>query len=115
VIDYEETFVPVAKMNYIQVLLSLATNLDWPLQQLDVKNAFLHGDLEEEVYMKLPLLVLDSPQPKVKHVNWKRPYIDWKSLWGLGLRDSLELYKDLAITKVKQITHCSSNIRHREK
>ena len=41
-------------MNIFHILLSLPTNFDWPLQQFDVKNAFWHGDLEEEVYMELP-------------------------------------------------------------
>ena len=52
--DYDKTFAPVAKINTIRVLMSLAANLDWPLQQFDVKNAFLHGDLNEEIYMDLP-------------------------------------------------------------
>ncbi|RVW20929.1 Retrovirus-related Pol polyprotein from transposon TNT 1-94 [Vitis vinifera] len=53
-IDYQETFAPVAKLNTIRILLSLALNQDWCLQQLDIKNVFLNGDLEEEVYMEIP-------------------------------------------------------------
>ena len=37
--------------NSIQILLSVAVSRSWPLYQLDIKNAFLHGDLKEEVYM----------------------------------------------------------------
>jgi Reverse transcriptase (RNA-dependent DNA polymerase) len=53
-IDYQEIFAPVAKMNAVRILLSIAVNQNWVLYQLDVKNTFLQGILEEEVYMNLP-------------------------------------------------------------
>ncbi|BBN68232.1 hypothetical protein Prudu_342S000300 [Prunus dulcis] len=53
-VDYLETFAAVANLNTVCVLLSLAANRYWPLLQFDVKNAFLHGDLKEEIYMDLP-------------------------------------------------------------
>ena len=53
-VDYAETFSPVAKISFVRILISLAANMGWPLFQLDVKNAFLNGDLKEEVYMEQP-------------------------------------------------------------
>ena len=50
-IDYLDTFALVVKLNIVRIFLSLAATLDWPLQQLDIKNAFLNGDLEEKVYI----------------------------------------------------------------
>ena len=50
--NYYDTFSPVAKMTSIRLLLSMTAMSSWPLYRLDIKNAFLHGDLTEEVYME---------------------------------------------------------------
>ncbi|KAK9044876.1 hypothetical protein V6N11_058767 [Hibiscus sabdariffa] len=75
-LDFIETFAPVAKLNTVRVLLSLAVNCDWRLHQLDVKNAFLNGKLEEEVYMKVP--------PGLQHIEGANKVCKLnKSLYGL--------------------------------
>ena len=53
-IDLDEIFSPVVKMSSIRVVLGMAATMDLEVEQLDVKTTFLHGDLEEEIYMEQP-------------------------------------------------------------
>ena len=53
-IDYNEVFSPVVKHSSIRILLALVAQYELDLDQLDVKTAFLHGDLDEEIYMSQP-------------------------------------------------------------
>jgi hypothetical protein len=53
-IDYEETYSLVAKMTTIRVIIVMATTKGWSIHQMDVRNVFFHGDLQEEVYMEQP-------------------------------------------------------------
>ena len=53
-LDFIEIFSPMAKLTSIRILLSLAASKGWHLAQLDINNAFLNGDLIEDIYMELP-------------------------------------------------------------
>ena len=49
-IDYDETFSPMAMLKFIRIMLAIAAHLDYEIWQMDVKIAFLNGELTEEVY-----------------------------------------------------------------
>ena len=74
--DYTDTFAPVARLESVRTVLGIAATLDWEIHQFDVKTAFLHGNLTEEIYME---------QPEGRKEKGKE---DWvcrlhKSLYGL--------------------------------
>ena len=59
-VDYDETFSPIARMEFIRILLALACHLKFKLYHTDVKNAFLNGLLKEDVYVAQPKGFIDS-------------------------------------------------------
>nr|GFA09694.1 retrovirus-related Pol polyprotein from transposon TNT 1-94 [Tanacetum cinerariifolium] len=108
-VDYHETFAPVAKLVKVRTLLAISMKRGWEIRQLDVDNAFLHGDLEEEVYMKIPQGFSKENETRVCKLkksiyglkqasrNWYHKFT--KSLMNLGYKQSradhsLFIYKD---------------------
>ena len=75
-VDYMETFSPVARLNSVRIFISVTVNRQWPMYQLDIKNAFLHGDLQEELYMDQPSGYVVSGNDNL--VCWLK-----KALYGL--------------------------------
>jgi hypothetical protein len=59
-VDHDEVFAPVARMETVRLLLALAAHRGWPVHHMDVKSAFLNGDLEEEVYVHQPPGFIDD-------------------------------------------------------
>jgi hypothetical protein len=59
-VDYFETVSPVIKLATIRLVLALTVHFDWLIKQLDVSNTFLHGYLDEEVFMEQPQGFVDS-------------------------------------------------------
>ncbi|GKC53603.1 ribonuclease H-like domain-containing protein [Tanacetum coccineum] len=90
--DYDETFSHVVKMVTVRCLISIVVANSWPLYKLDVNNAFLYGDLKEDVYMSLPEGYNRVDNHKVFKLN--------KSLYGLK-QDLRQLNAKLTIALVE--------------
>ena len=59
-VDFDEIFLPVVKMSSIRIVLGIAASMNLEVEQLNVKTAFFHGDLEEEIYMEQPEGFIDK-------------------------------------------------------
>lgn len=75
-IDFDEVFAPVERIETVRLILALAAYNDWEVHHLDVKSAFLHGELKEEVYVS-------QPEGFVKPENEGKVYKLSKALYGL--------------------------------
>lgn len=75
-VDYTEVYALVARMDTVRLIIALAANRDWKLYQLDVKSAFLHGKLNEDVYV-------EQPKGYERKGSEESVYKQHKALYGL--------------------------------
>ena len=102
-VDFNESFAPVAKTVSIRILIALASYKGWKLDHIDIINAFLHGKLEEDVYMMLPPGYKNTKTDQVCKLN--------RSIYGLkqsGRQWNIKISNALIKEKYKQSAndHC---------
>jgi hypothetical protein len=104
-LDFGETYVPVARLESIRILIAYATNHDFKLYQMDVKSAFLNGPLQERVYVEQPSGFEDPRKPN--HV-----YLLHKAFYGLkqAPRAWYECLKDFLIKNGFKIGKADSTL-----
>ena len=88
-IDYDRTFAPVMKQSLLRAVLAEANNADWDIEQIDIKTAFLYGEIDEEIYLKLPdgnMHLLERALYGLKQAGRQWYHRFNKSLEGFGLK-----------------------------
>ena len=88
-IDYDETFSPIAMLKSIRILLSITAHYDYEIWQMDVKTAFLNGNLEEEIYMLQPEGFIEKNQEHMV-CKLKRSIMDLSKHLGHGTSDLIK-------------------------
>jgi hypothetical protein len=108
-VNYDETFSPVVKPATVHTMFATTVSRNWPVQQLDVKNVFLHDTLSETIFCSQPTGFADPTHPDlICRLH--------KSLYGLkqapkpGTVGSPHIYSPWGLLKPKQIPHCSSSV-----
>ena len=96
-IDYKETFAPIARLTSVRCLIIMAAARCWPLYQMDVKNAFLNGDLHEEVYMQPPPAIHTQA---VKFAAFDVLFMASSKLFELGLKILAQLLLNRVLLRV---------------
>jgi hypothetical protein len=113
-VDFEEVFAPVARTESVRVLLILAAHNNWPVHHMDVKSAFLNGDLGEEVYVS-------QPPGFIKQGEEEKVYRLHKALYGLrqaprAWNSKLNaMLHDLGFTKCKTEHGLYTRVKNRVK
>lgn len=102
-IDYEEVFAPVARWDTIRILLAVAAQRGWKVHQLDVKSAFLYGELKEVVYV-------EQPEGFVKRGEEDKVYLLKKALYGL--KQAPRAWFSRIEGYFKQVGFCKSSYDH---
>ena len=99
-IDYEEIFAPVARLSSVRTLIAVSAARKWPLFQMDVKNAFLNGELLEEVYIKLPPSYSHPPRLPHRVFRLRRTLYGLKQLLEHDLESSVLLSLNMVFQAV---------------
>jgi hypothetical protein len=84
-LDFGETFTPTAHLEASRILLAFATSKGFKLYQIDVKNIFLNGVIQEKVFVRLPSPVLRTPSTLIECTSFQRLYMGLSKCCGHGM------------------------------